>query len=285
MTRFIYLADSHIGANPMGYHQQNAYPEHMDEIAAALIRQIELLGQIDFVLHGGDMVDFTSKDNISAASRVFDVGVPVYLCLGNHDLTSEDAVETWLKCAPHFFPGHTPDFSVQMPECTIHVLPNQWCDTPFFWKDSQSPCFSAGQNTWLSNRLSSSRGVPQVILTHSPVLGIPQEQTGFSEPFHAPPASFCDQVQAICDGCRDVRCVLGAHNHINMRVNLGGVEFVTVSALAEFPFEIKLLEFSSETFSMLTISLQTSHSRNFEYDAGRTYVQGSDAHRNFTTSL
>ena len=42
---------------------------------------------IDFVLHGGDMVDLATVENIRAARDLFSLSVPVYLCLGNHDMT------------------------------------------------------------------------------------------------------------------------------------------------------------------------------------------------------
>jgi hypothetical protein len=285
MTRFIYLADSHIGANPMGYHQQNAYPEHMTEIAAALTKMAGGLAPLDFVLHGGDMIDFTSKDNIVAASRIFDVGLPVYLCLGNHDLTSDDALEQWLTHAPEFFPGASPDFSLITADCVIHVLPNQWGEKPFFWKDTQAPAFTKGQHAWLNERLASDSHKPQLLLTHSPVLGVPPQQTGFDHPFHAPPATFRDEVLGICGKCSTIRCVLGAHSHINTRERRDNVEFITVSALAEMPFEIKLFEVSAEAMSMTTMSLPLSLQRGFLYDSSRSYIQGTGEHRTFTMPL
>jgi len=50
---------------------------------------------IDFILHGGDMIDSTTEDHIVAATNAFDLAVPVYLCLGNHDLTTPDAAEQY----------------------------------------------------------------------------------------------------------------------------------------------------------------------------------------------
>ena len=44
-------------------------------------------GPVDFVLHGGDMIDSTREEHIDRAAEMFRLSVPVYLCLGNHDLT------------------------------------------------------------------------------------------------------------------------------------------------------------------------------------------------------
>ena len=38
MTRFLYIADTHLGAAPMGYRQQPGYPERLGEIVRALRR-------------------------------------------------------------------------------------------------------------------------------------------------------------------------------------------------------------------------------------------------------
>ena len=104
MTRFIYLADTHIGAGSGGYIQQPRYVEHMPTLMANLCAWIETDGGIDFVLHGGDMVDHVCEANVRLASELFALPVPVYLCLGNHDMDHPKAVDVWLDAAPEFFP-------------------------------------------------------------------------------------------------------------------------------------------------------------------------------------
>ena len=113
MTRFVYLADTHIGAMPMGFQMQSGYPERIAEIVSALRDWIIDDGHIDFVLHGGDMVDSCSDTNIERAADVFNLPVPVYLCLGNHDLTRPGAVETWMRLAPCFFPEGRAGYSLE----------------------------------------------------------------------------------------------------------------------------------------------------------------------------
>ena len=59
-------------------------------------------GDIDFMLHGGDMINTLSEAEIIAAVTAFDWDIPVHLCLGNHDLDAPTAVERWLALAPRF---------------------------------------------------------------------------------------------------------------------------------------------------------------------------------------
>jgi len=285
MTRFLCIADTHLGADPMGYTQQRGYPERLREICRALVERVAAWGGVDFVLHGGDMVDAGTDANIRAAAGLFDLPAPVYLCLGNHDLTTPDAVERWLELAPEFFVGDAPEYDVATDDCIVHVCPNHWCETPYFWRDAQDIRFSLDQKERLARALDASPDLPHIILTHSPVYGLPPEQTGHREPLHAPPPEFASQIAAILAGHDCVRCVLGGHSHMNMRVNYDGVEFVTVSALSETPFEIKLFEVSREEMRMSTVSLASSLDFEAEYDEGRGFVQGRAVDRSFTIDV
>ena len=103
MARFVLIADSHLGADPMGYQMQPAYPERLDEIVAALDAWIRRRGDVDFVLHAGDVVDAATDANIRRATDLFALSVPVAVCLGNHDLTETDAIERWRALAPNLF--------------------------------------------------------------------------------------------------------------------------------------------------------------------------------------
>ncbi len=182
MTRFAYIADTHMGADPMGYEQQKGYPEELREILASLVAFTSSHGGIDFLIHGGDMVDSASDDSIAAAATAFDLPFPVYLCLGNHDLTMWNAADRWLALAPQLFGGGTPDYTITRDDCLIHVVPNHWCERPLFWDGTQQPHFTADQYKRLFNGLNTRPDLPHLIVTHSPVYGLPVEQTGFSQP-------------------------------------------------------------------------------------------------------
>lgn len=285
MTRFLYIADTHLGANPMGYQQQPAYPERLHGILAALKDHMASIGGVDFILHGGDMIDAATDDNIRAAVSAFDLGVPVRLCLGNHDLTVPDAVERWLRLAPGFFVDGQPDYTIATNDCVVHVVPNHWCEIPFYWNDKQEAQFSAAQSEALAQGLGAMPHVPHFILTHSPVHGLPVEQTGLAEPHHAPNLSFTAAMTDLVAWHPSTMCVLGAHNHMNMRVTHGGVEFVTASALVETPFEFKRFEVTPHAVTMSTVSLGAAAGIASAYNPARAYVQGRGVDRAFTRRL
>ncbi len=277
MTRFIYIADTHLGADPMGYQQQKGYPEKLPEILAALCNQLS----IDFILHGGDMVDSAANENIRAAASAFDLDVPVYLCLGNHDLTVTDAVDRWMELAPAFFKDDSPNYSIPAEDCLIHIVPNHWAEEPYYWEDTQKAYFTSEQLELLSHALNIRPDLPHILLTHSPVYGLPLEQTGMSEPYHSPETSFTMEIAALAAKHANLECMLGAHNHMNMCVNQDETVFVTVSALTETPFECKLFEVSPQRIEMSTIPLQPVLSFEGEYDTSKAYVQGRPADRAF----
>ena len=281
MTRFLYIADTHLGANHMGFQQQQGYPEKLPEILSALGRHLAMSGGIDFILHGGDMINATTKETIITAAKTFDLAVPVYLCLGNHDLTTTDAIDLWLRVAPQFFIGGTPDYTLVTEDCVIHVTPNHWDDLPFYWGGVQKPHFSPVQTERLARELSMRPDLPHVILTHSPVFGLPQAQTGLPTPYHCPEASFTAEITALAAKHTHIRCVLGAHNHLNMRLDSGGVEYVTVSSLVETPFEFKLFEVQPQQMKMTTLSLGDALAFDSAYDATKAFVQGRDSDRSF----
>lgn len=285
MTRLLYMADTHLGASPMGYQQQKGYPERLPEILGAVAEYVAADGGVDFVLHGGDMVDAATDANIAHAAETFDLPVPVYLCLGNHDLTTPDALDRWLRRAPDFFPNGSPEYTIATDDCVVHVAPNHWGETPYYWGDTQNAHFSAEQSACLASDLDTTPGRPHILMTHSPVHGLPVEQTGLPEPHHPPAASFTEAVTSLAREHPTLRCVLGAHNHMNMRVERGGVEYVTVSALIETPFEMKILDIEPGRMSMETVSLAADPGFRGEYDHAKAYVQGRPVDRSFRRTV
>lgn len=283
MARFVYITDTHYGANPVIYQQQQAYPEMLEELIALLDSWIVRDGEIDFVLHGGDLVDSASRDNVRAARKLLQLSVPVYLCLGNHDLTDPDALAIWLAEAPELFPNRNPNYSLETEDCLVHVVPNQWCETPYYWQLEQKPHFTPDQVDALREKLTISPNAVHVLCTHSPVLGVPGEQTGFDGTYHDPDEAFTRRVSEIVSQHQHVRCVLGGHSHINTCVERGSTHFVTGSAFVETPFEFKLFEIGPGSVRMCTLSLALQVSFKAEYNYDKTYVQGRSRDRKFET--
>lgn len=283
MSSFIYVTDSHVGADPVGYHQQTAYIERIPEIIDALGRWLREHRDVDFVLHGGDLVDFTSSANIEVATKLFKrLPVPTYLCLGNHDLTEKDAIKTWMECGACFFPEGTPCRTIAEEKYAVHIIPSHWCDSPYFWdRKCQNAHFTNDQLKELELNLANNAGKIQILLTHNPVFGLPTEQTGLNKPHHAPEEPFTETITNIVQRHPSLKVVLGAHNHMNMNVAHAGVNYVTASSLRESPFDFKYFQIDDRGISMNTISLIGDVAFTAKYDFEKTFVQGRECDRRF----
>ncbi len=278
MTRFVYLSDTHWGVSALGYHMQEEHPEKLPQLLAALEAWMAD-EEIDFVLHGGDMIDSTSAENIQRATELFQLSVPVYLCLGNHDLTCVDALELWLREAPQFFGANGVNFSVETDDCLLHVAPNQWGSEPYFWHGVQQPHFLNEQERFVEAALARAPEKTHILSTHSPVCGVPCEQTGYDEPYHSSPPAFAERVGAWALASPHLACVLGAHSHINSRVEVGGVHYVTSSSFAEVPFDFKLFAIGEGRATMTTVSLVERVDFSVQYAFDKTFVQGREKDR------
>jgi len=274
VTRFIYIADTHLGATEGGYHQQPRYAKQIPTLLNALDGWIQAQGDIAFVLHGGDMVDQATPTTLSAAREAFLLSVPEYLCLGNHDLTAPDAATLWLREAPEFFPDQQLTYSLTLPDCVIHVVPTQWCATPFFWEEEQTPHFLTEQLAYLTAALDCHPDRRHLLCTHSEVLGVPPGQTGFAETRHAPLPAFTHMILDLTPTYPHLCGVLSGHNHINTHSVRGNTHLVTVSALTETPFEFKVFTVTAAEFTMETVNLLPVVEFKAAYNFDKTYYRG-----------
>ena len=281
MTRFVYIADTHYGTDTLGYQQQPGYPSRLPELLGLLDGWIREQGDIAFLLHGGDMVDHCTRGNIRDAGKAFHLSVPTYLCLGNHDLTSADALALWFDVAPDFCPQASPMYTLALADCRLHVVPNHWEERPFFWDQVQEPHFSSEQLPWLEAALADEPGVPHTLCTHSPALGVPPEQAGFDAPYHPPPEAFTQVLLDLTQRYPHLRLVLGGHSHINMHVRRGNAHFVTVSGFSETPFEFKVVEVNGSSLRMSTYALDGLVGFAPEYDPSHAFAQGRPEDRGF----
>jgi len=282
MARFLFITDTHIGANPIGWHQQPAYPDHAEELMPWLVSLIQE-HSVDFVLHGGDLVHQCTEANIRLAQQIFsNLPVPMYLSLGNHDLDREDALELWLGIAPEWFGGGQPQYDILWEDCVIHVVPNNWeQDRPYFWEKKQEPSFTEEQLERLRSSLQyKDEGKTHLLSIHHPIYGVPESQTGLGKVIHPVSPSFTEVVESFMKEFPKLRCVLSGHNHINTLIRNEHGLFVSGSSLVETPFECKLVEVTSGGIRIQTLTCD--HPLTFEpsYNQTKAYVQGTDVHRN-----
>jgi hypothetical protein len=287
-SEFIYMADTHLGAESIGFFQQNAYYKFLPEILQALKGWIIENDKIDFILHGGDIIDKTTKINIQTADSLFSsLPVPVHLCLGNHDLTEKNSLNLWLKHSNNLLYKNKPCYCVEGKYYALHVIPSHWCESPYYWNlKDQDPNFSLEQIDELENNLSNNSNKQiQILSTHSPIFGIPTEQTGFEKLFHLVPDKFTKKILNIIEKHKNLKLILGAHNHINMHQEKIDKHFVTTNSFSETPFEFKHFKINKNNISMSTVSLLENMNFKTSYNFNKTFVQGRPRDRSFMEKL
>ena len=278
--KFLYIADTHIGGSDIeGYKQQERCLKHFDELTGIFAEWIKKQHDIDFVIHGGDVVDESLPENIAKAGKLFErLPCPVYFALGNHDLTENDAVEKWLSAAPGFFNDESVDFSFCRNGVKFDFISCHWGAKAYFWRpdEAQVPYFQEEQTAILGGESCKH----EILITHAPVFGLPCEQTGLAAPLHPSAGDFSGVIHELAKKHK-ILLVLGAHTHMNMHLLKDGVHYVTASAFSETPFEFKLFELNDKFFSMETISLADEVSFRANYNFNKTYVQGRACDRSF----
>lgn len=283
--KFLYIADTHIGGSDItGYRQQERYLKYFDKLLNVFAEWIEQQDDIDFIIHGGDMVDKGSSENIVEAGRLFKkLPCPVYFTPGNHDLTENDSVEKWLSETPEFFDNKAVDFSFCRDNIKFDFVSCHWGEKTYFWHpdEAQIPYFAAEQTDLLNDRNDFKH---RILITHAPVFGLPCGQTGLNEALHPPAGDFSKVIHELAVKNK-ILLVLGAHTHMNMHLHKDGVHYVTASAFSETPFEFKLFDLNTESFFMKTINLADRINFNTNYDFDKTHIQGRACDRSFKENL
>jgi hypothetical protein len=283
MTRFIYLTDTHLGAsNVEGYRQQPRYADRLPVLLNHLDAWIHAQDEpVAFVLHGGDMVEAASPALIQAAAETFNLSVPVVLSLGNHDLTTPDALDLWLRLAPAFFPGGDPAFELSGEGWKLHGFPSQWCDVPYFWDEVQEPHLLPEHLARLERALVAEPDVMHLLCTHAEIAAVPPEQTGFDAPYHVPASGLRDTIMDLIARYPQIKGVFGGHSHINTHGIVAHAHAVTASAFTETPFEFKLVEVTRDRLMMQTVALLPTTGFGIDYRWDKTFVQGRPCDRGF----
>ena len=285
MTKIVYICDTHIGFEEPGYFQQKPYPEKLEQLLKLLDQWIAEKGDINLIVHGGDMVDKATETNIRNAKEMFQLSIPVSLCLGNHDLTSPNALGLWINEAPEFFSNSFATYSTHYDDCIIHIIPNQWCSTEYYWELEQDCHLTQTQTGLLEDALKEHPDKVHLLFTHSPVFGVPSEQTGFIEPFHEPGELFSNTITELVYHYPQIKGVFSGHNHINTHIGGNGAHYITASSFIEVPFEFKLIELDHELLKMTTITLGERMESYIEYDFSKTFVQGRALDREFEAHI
>ena len=274
--KFLFISDTHVGSiNSVGFRQQARAIEQLPNITSLLKEEIDNDPQIKFIVHGGDIIEETTHENIKTAVECFDFPVPLYLTLGNHDLTDPNSLALWQEYGTVFFEKKNVTFSKHFDTFSLHIIPNQWGEETYYWKDCNlNASFLQEQLECLDKNIAKYPNNIHIIVTHSPVYGLSKEQTGLDEIFHDSNEEFKVIFDQILKKYPQVKLVLSGHNHANMNYKHNGVHFMTVASLTETPFEYKLIEVTPTQINVSTKSLASRLDIENHYDYDKTHIQG-----------
>ena len=277
MTRFIYVADTHIGGGKDGYRQQERYPEYLDELFAGLHAWIEE-HQVDFLLHGGDITNEGTREQIEAAvSRFSSLGLPFYACLGNHDLFYKDSYRHWLTSGARFLLGDSLNFKLETPDMLFYSFCLHWDSRipPYYWNIdlAQTPLPDPKAMKEFEALLQTADR-PVAVLIHAPLNAIPAHQTGLAEDIHIPHNDLREYFLDKAARYPHFKLVLAAHSHVNTLDTGSGLLTLTSASFTEAPFDFRLVEVDGERISINTISLNDSLGLDVDYDLSKAWVQG-----------
>ena len=282
----MHMADTHIGASATeGFMMQPRQPQCEAALYGRLRRWIAE-NDVDFVVHGGDMVDRATIANIEHATDLYaSLDVPALLCPGNHDVTEPDAIDLWRRSRHRLFPDAGPTFGVQAADVGVFVLAHHWdtLDPPHYWDrtSAQKPLVDDGQRSAL-DAFCARATTPVVLVLHAPVNPIPATQTGLDHDIHVPDDELCALVRDVAERHTNIKLVMSGHNHANTASDHGPVVSMTTASFSETPFDARVVSATDGVIEVRTVSFAEMLGESFDYNPDQAWVQGSPADRELT---
>lgn len=290
-TRFLYITDTHWGARPNeGYAVQPRDPSKADALYQGLRQWLAQQDPpIDFVLHGGDVInDGTPEQIIDATQKLTALGTRVMVCLGNHDLQQAGSMANWRKHHQGLLPDESGSFAVTFPDCHLYVLNHHWhsIDPPHFWDQSkpQSPVLDDKQRSdFEAFAVNADR--PIVLAIHAPVQGVVLTQEGKQVELHPPDPAWRQYILSAIDRFDAIKLVLTAHAHINTLGHEKQCVIAGTSAFSETPYEAKLVALDGKQITIQTLVFGDILKVAGDYRPEKAYAQGNDAQRNLSWAV
>lgn len=254
MPRFVYITDTHIGCDATGYHLQPRYLGRMAELFGALGGWLKDHG-VDFIVHGGDLTDHGTAEEIGQARRLCaGLNVPVYLCLGNHDLAQRESIDHW-TAGGELLPAGRDVFHHDLGGARLVIVPHHWhddCDWRWCVDQAQRPRMDAERISQLSRYIGGDDR-PVIAVTHAPLNAV-HEHADAGGPFHPPHAPYLASWQSLAGSHANLRLVLAGHNHAHSRHDHGSFVSTTTAAFGEVPGQFRLI-----TVTGRHIDIETHH--------------------------
>lgn len=261
--RFLFISDSHEGG-----HAQHAclHPRYVSSEYDLLL---ERLGQwvarqpLDFVIHGGDIIDAGYKKQVMAAADRFKqmIPVPTYLCLGNHDLARQESIDYWREHHQGLLPDGQTDYHWSHPQAAFYVMCAHWHPShDFYWEqgtgDRPTPRLTPSQLEAFERFLQST-DKPVVLTVHAPVEAVQPAQSGKDAPWHPPHEPYRNAIYQLAHQYANLRLILTGHTHATNQAIYDGWAACNNAAFNEAPAQARLITIDQENITVDTLAMAT----------------------------
>ena len=261
---FALFADTHLGEG-----RQEWVNVKMDEPAIAELGQSlkRLHGEgAAFALIAGDMTDGGRPAQVEALARaVRDGGLPVYGCIGNHEVFSAGSRTNLAARLPDLFPGGSTQYVLDRAPLRFVVLDGSW------WRDRGGNALEAYDRAkavrvvakteevgWLKKTLAVDTRTPTLVMWHYPFYSSRGETScGYQL---GKPMIWSPEVMSILEAATNVVATLNGHMHYNAVDAYRGVVCLQNAAFAEWPNLYRVLRVYSDRVEW---EVRQVHNRGF----------------------
>lgn len=259
--RFLFISDSHEGGYPQNACLHPRYTgDEYDQLWQRLGQWIADQ-QLDFVIHGGDIIDSgQKKEVIKAASRIKqNIPVPTYLCLGNHDLARHESIAYWKDHHQGLLPDSQTDYHWSHPQAAFYVMCAHWHPShDFYWEQgvggSPIPRLTPGQLEKLETFLQATHK-PVVLTVHAPVEAVQPAQTGKDAPWHPPHEPYRNAIYRLSKKYANLRLILSGHTHATNQAVYDGWAACNNAALNEAPAQARRITIDHQHITVETLAM------------------------------
>ena len=306
--RFVVLSDTHFTpppSNRQGSWWNRSTERLSDRMGGALVELIKKLSP-DFIIHCGDFVGLCSRDSFEFGASVMDrLGCPWFAVTGNHDTWCMDIRDCFRET---FKTGN--DSSSYMRDLfglrflffdVVHWYAYDGSVSPVLDMDD----YNSGKIEtigplekdidWIEEVLSGTT-LPAVLVSHAPIAyreTYPAVTLPHGKPVKGPataPAEFIpdikghDRLLDITQRYSRLKACFAGHWHINDAVQSNDVWHVMTGALREFPYDIRLVEYTGDSFRISTHRLDVPDLMELSYvkEWGNRWVEGNEDVRTVT---
>ena len=308
---FVVMSDTHFIAPPTDHEGKwwnRTTQRFSTQMGEALIELVRSLSP-DFAVHCGDFTGWDSRENCDFGLDIMNrIGCPWYGVPGNHDTWFTDTRECFkdtFECAEGSWSysreiGGLKFFFLDV----VHWYAKNGECSPYFDRERYDAGELIGMGprerdlSWLENELEQTN-LTAVIVTHAPIAfkdEYPVKTLPGGKPVKSPmtpPSDFIEDMVAreellrLTRKYQNIKACFAGHWHINDAVTFDSVLYVMTGALREFPYEIRLVEFSEECLRITTHGLDVPKLREISYveEWGNLWVEGEHDVREFVFSL